>query len=174
MPEDTYNPDQAAPVVDVSASTIRNWCRSYAGLLSDGANPKTSKERRLTQKDLATLQAVKQLRDSGKSQTEILEVLQAAASRNNTPTLTIDVPATVPPAPQNAPEARTDDFAAPVLYQAMQSQIEGLRREQDAQQRQLDQLRAQAKTAAGMFAVGVLTGVFLVLVLVAVWTLLGL
>ena len=69
----TYNPASAARIVGVHANSIRQWCNTYAPLLSDAA---THTPRKLSGRDVATLQAVKQLRDEGYDVDAILYRLQ--------------------------------------------------------------------------------------------------
>lgn len=58
----TYRPHDAAQVVGIHANSIRQWCETYAELLSDAAQ---EKPRKLTAQDVAVLQAVKAYRDEG-------------------------------------------------------------------------------------------------------------
>ena len=58
----SYNPASAARIVGVHANSIRQWCTTYAPLLSDAA---THTPRKLSGRDVATLQAIKAYRDEG-------------------------------------------------------------------------------------------------------------
>lgn len=95
---DTYNPDQAVPLIGVAANTIRGWCKLYASELSPGANPPPGNERRLTQEDVAKLQRVKAWRDSRLPPQEIARLLQAAATADEQAHIVIDAM----PTPQEA------------------------------------------------------------------------
>ena len=58
-----YNVSQAAAIVGVSPSSLRNWCKQYAAHLSPSASPPAGSERVLTPADVATLQHIKAQRD---------------------------------------------------------------------------------------------------------------
>lgn len=77
MSTKTYNVAAAAKTVNVSASTIRGWCLSFADYLSDHTRPESGKERRFTDLDVSTLQRIKELRDEGKSVADIGATLAA-------------------------------------------------------------------------------------------------
>lgn len=142
MTEHYYNPDQASPLVGAAASTIRNWCKTYADHLSAGANPPPGNERRLTQQDVAKLQQVKVWRDERRSAQEIATLLQAAATANEPTHLTIDVAPTPPP---NAQEGRGDDLLLPVALSSIQSRQDATDDRVAAMQRQLETLAEEQR-----------------------------
>lgn len=117
---DTYTPEQAAAIVgNVSASTVRNWCKVYAEVLSAGANPPTGTERRLTQEDVAILQQVKLLRDNRMPPNVIVATLQQAAT---TPApLTIDA---TPTPSTSAQDAHSDALLLPVVVDTINKRID--------------------------------------------------
>jgi DNA-binding transcriptional MerR regulator len=141
MPTDSYTPDQAAAMVGTSPTSIRNWCKDFAGHLSTEANPQPGQKRRLTQQDVAKLQQVKLWRNNGRSTDEIATLLHLAATANGPARLTIDV---VPTPPTTAQEARSDDLLLPVALSNMQSQINATGDAVAAMQRQIDALARRA------------------------------
>jgi len=160
MADETYNPDQARALIPgVSASTIRNWCRDFAPMLSDGANPPTGRERRLTLDDIAKLQQVKALRDSGRRVEDIRALLQAAASANSPAQLTIDAVAT-----SQAAQDATDNAHAPLALVAahttLQSRVDDLARH-------IERVEQSQRDRLNMFVTGVLVGGVVVLIVVA-------
>lgn len=99
-----YNVSQAAAVVGVSPSSLRNWCKQYAAYLSPGATPTAGTERILTPADVATLQHIKAQRDALKDYDTIIAEL-ATMPIDAAVTPYIDVQATA--APPEAPQAPT-------------------------------------------------------------------
>jgi len=67
---------ETANVLGVSVSTMRNWSDQYAVYLSDTARPGHLPERRFTEKDLAILAYIKQLRGEGMQAEQIKERLR--------------------------------------------------------------------------------------------------
>ena len=120
MPESYYNPDQASPLIGVSASTLRNWCKTYADELSEGANPPIGTERRLTQQDVAKLQQVKVWRDNRMSTQEIKRLLQAAASANEPAPLIVNAPQS----PQTTQGARSDDLPLAIVLSSIEKRYD--------------------------------------------------
>lgn len=165
-----YTPAQVARLVGVSVQSIRNWSRDYAVLLSDQATG-TAGVRQFNEEDVETLRTVATLRKTGLPPAEIIRRVQEgsappivdAAVSPLQPTLQSPTPS-----PQEAPQA--PEMALMVLHtahNALQGRLEAL-------EARLDRQAAEARTRAGMFAVGVLTGVFLVLLLAILWIQLGL
>lgn len=157
----TYNSDEAARLVGVSASTIRNWCKAFANDLSDGANPPPGNERRLTQDDIAKLQRVKMWRDNRRTPQEIARLLQAVATEEPAH-IVIDAPT-----PQ---EAHSDALLLPAVISDMQSRLQALERERVAQARQLTRRAVRYARLEGAI-VATLAGAF---VLWVWWLLMGL
>lgn len=145
---------EAAAIVRVSPSQIRNWCGQFETFLSDQATPTPGQSRILTAADVATLQRVKELRDEGVDYAAIPAQLAD-----------LDPGALVPyvePAPDSAtiespgPQAAIELFAAmESRFQAMQGQLDRLQAAQAQEEH-----RAQSQTV--IFALGVGAGVALV------------
>lgn len=161
---DTYNPDQAAPLIGASASTVRNWCKTYGDQLSEGAKPPTGTERRLTTDDIAKLQRVKVWRDHRLPPQEIARLLQAAASTGQPSTITIDA---TPQPRQDAQEAAGDALLLPVV-------LSSIERRQDATDARLQSLERALATVEqrqterhNALITGLVVGGAFVLVLVA-------
>jgi DNA-binding transcriptional MerR regulator len=132
--ESTYNPEQAEALIgNVSASTIRNWCKLYSPLLSKSSNPDPKVERRLTQTDVATLQQVKVMRDNRRTVEEIIAALQQSAIAR---ALTIDTPVTSAPSPQDASESTSLVTIA----------LSSMERRQDATDKRIDVLQQALAT----------------------------
>ena len=72
-----YNVSQAAAIVGVSPSSLRNWCKQYAAHLSASASPPAGSERVLSPADVATLQHIKAQRDLLKDYDQIVAELAA-------------------------------------------------------------------------------------------------
>jgi DNA-binding transcriptional MerR regulator len=129
MATETYNPEQAAAAIgNVSASTIRNWCKVYDVVLSPGANPPLGTERRLTQQDVTRLQQIKVMRDNRRTVDEIVAALQRAAT-NEAVHITIDAPRTLP---QNAQEAPESTLLLPAALSSMNERFAAIERRLDA------------------------------------------
>lgn len=151
-------PAQVARLANVTPQTIRNYTREYAHLLSPQASGKAG-PRLFTDEDVRVLCTIADLRKSGVPPHEIANHL-----REDAPTI-IDM---TPQSPQNA------DFSPdlPALvesvmvarFDAMQKQIDGLRKAQEDHPRQLEraELRGALFALAGM-----------VLALITLWILLG-
>lgn len=168
MPNDTYNPEQAAALIGgVSASTIRNWCKVYAAILSAGANPTTGTERRLTQQDVATLQQVKLLRDNRRSVDEIVAMLQQTAT---TPTLTIEATPTPAPTAQDAPESTS---LLTVALSSMASRQDATDKRVDALQQAIASVERSQGERRDALITGIVIGGAIVLIVVALVLALG-
>lgn len=129
-----YNPAAAAAIIRISPSTLRNWIRQFAAHLSPTANPPPGAERVLTQRDVAILQRVKELRDQFKGYDEIESIL-ATMPAEEAVTPYIDAG---PPVIEVAPEPpRTADTTMQVIsyiddriearYNTLQGQIDDLK-----------------------------------------------
>lgn len=162
-----HTPAAAAAIVGVSVSSMRNWCATFADYLSEGARPPAGTERKLIAQDIAILQRVKELRAQGMTTDEI----KATLSTEDTSALQpyVDVvpvsPAlrTVDPteSPQQGPQSI--ELYATVLQSvgALQARMDALQAQQDSQ--------AQAATGrVTLFAVGVLVGLAVALIVVGV------
>lgn len=150
----SYNPDEAAPVVGVSANTIRGWCKTYTTELSAGANPPKGEERRLTQEDVAKLQRVKQWRDERRPPQEIARLLQAAATADDLAHLVIE--ATTKPQ-----EAQGDDILLPVVLSGIDARFRAL-------ETAIDEVRAHQRERVNALVTGIVIGAAIVLIVVAI------
>lgn len=167
-----YNVSQAAAVVGVSPSSLRNWCKQYAAFLSASASPAPGNERILTQLDVATLQHIKAQRDALKDYETIIAEL-AAMPIEATATPYIDATTTLqPPAtPTDAPQGATVALQPTDILQALQSTVEG---RYNQLQGQIDALERRQGDNLQWFMFGIVAGVLLVgvvasIVLVGAW-----
>lgn len=62
MPTGRYNVSEAAALVGISPSSMRNWCTQFGAHLSAGASPGPGVERVLNDNDIAILQQIQQWR----------------------------------------------------------------------------------------------------------------
>lgn len=100
----TYTPAGAAAVLDVHPNTVRAWTREYAAVLSPSAN---GRPRLLTQRDVAVLQLVSQLRTQGLTTPDVLARLRDVPDEDvQLPYIDADTNATLPAVPaSNVPTA---------------------------------------------------------------------
>ena len=162
-----YSPTQAAAMVGVSASTIRAWCKEFSDYLSDNANPQPGTDRALLPGDVAILQKVKELREGGAGIVDILQALTESPTEALQPY--IDSAVThPPPLPITPTESPQQGPQAIELYATVLQSVGALQARMDALQAQQD---SQAQAATGrvtLFAVGVLVGLVLALIVVGV------
>jgi DNA-binding transcriptional MerR regulator len=158
----TYIPDEAAPLVGVAASTIRNWCKTFANELSPGANPPSGNERRLTQEDVAKLQRVKAWRDNRLPPQEITRLLQAAATADDLTHIVIDATPT-------AQEGQGEALLLPAVISDIQTRLQALERDRVVQARQLSHKAVRYARLEGA-AVALMAGGF---VMYLWWLLMG-
>lgn len=160
-----YNPEQtAAAIGNVSASTIRNWCKVYAAILSNGANPTAGRERRLSEQDVATLQQVKLLRDNRMTADEIVTTLQQAEAQAAARHITIE--ATPPPTP-TAQEGHSEAALLPVALSAMTGRQDATDKRVDALQQAIATLEQRQSERTDALVTGLLIGGAVVLIVVA-------
>ena len=175
---EVYTPASAAGVVGVHANTIRLWAKEYGPALSDDAR---SKPYKFTPADVATFQAIKDLRAAGVEPTDILQRLSQVpkdelqrpyiedtektpletaeiASRSNTS----NEGAIAPHSPSS-----TVDYA-PVIYDLVQV----TEKRHDETLSRLDKLERQ-RHGAVMLAVGIAIGVALVVLALLLLRLMG-
>lgn len=160
-----YTPTAAAALVGISTSTLRNYCTAFKVFLSPEASPAPGHERKLSDLDIAILQRVKELRAQGMDtagivatlQTEDASTLQPYVDSTTTPQATV-----TPPEPPQQPTQAIE------LYSAILGHTAALQARMDALQAQQD---SQAKQQVGritLFAVGVLVGLAVALIVVGV------
>lgn len=142
----TYNPTAAAAQLGISASSLRNWCRDFADLLSDGASPAPGSERKLTDQDIAILLRVKDLRAQGMDTSSIQKALQ----QEDTTTLHSYIDVAIPPVVEAPTTPVTNQLETPTTgqdaalfpvqiigaLQSMQSQIDGIQQAQETARRE--------------------------------------
>ena len=99
MPPERYPPKQAARQAGVAANTARFWAKEYREFFSAAANPPPGEERSFSLEDVATLQAIAQMRVNGLTPNDIRErlrtmppgTLQDVTSHAGTPTTGVTV-----------------------------------------------------------------------------------
>lgn len=162
----TYTPTEAAAIIGVSASQVRNWCTQFADYLSTDANPAPGQTRTLTQADVATLQRVKELRDEGIDYADIPAQLDQLDPGELVPYVDVDPSplSTVnePGTAQHSPQAAIELFGKlEDRFQQMQGQIDRLQ----AAQAEEDRGRMSAVTLLGL---GVIAGILLVGIVIGI------
>lgn len=151
-----YTPTAAAGIVGISVSSLRNWCVQFADHLSPESHPPAGHERKLSAQDLAILQRVKDLRAQGMDTTAIKTALQTEDTTALQPY--IDVAPATPTAPAVAevtPIEQPATEALQVAFTTITERIAGIEQRIEAR----DKENASRIT---LFAMGVLTGVLLV------------
>lgn len=126
-----HRPTEAAALIQISPSSLRSWCSTFAQFLSAGANPGPGSERLLNDQDLAILQRVKELRDQHISYADITTRLQNEDTATLQPYIDVQ-PATPVQPPTEAPTGPTmpADYAIQIMagidqrFNALQSRIE--------------------------------------------------
>lgn len=162
---ESFNPEQtAAAIGNISASTIRNWCKVYASILSDSANPTVGSERRLSEQDVAILQQVKLLRDNRMTADEIIATLQQAAAQSATRHITIEA---TPQPTQTAQDAPNGDSLLPVALSSMASRQDATDKRVDALQQAIAALEQRQSARTDALVTGLLIGGAVVLIVVA-------
>lgn len=163
-----YTPTAAAALVGISTSTLRNYCTAFKVFLSPEASPAPGHERKLSDLDIAILQRVKELRAQGMDTAGIVDTLQTEDASTLQPyvdSVTTPQATVTPPEPPQQPPAPTQAIE---LYGAILGHTAALQARMDALQAQQD---SQAKAATGrvtLFAVGVLVGLAVALIVVGV------
>ena len=76
MPPERYTPTQTARHAGVSPNTVRVWAREYKDFLSEYANPAPGVDRSFTATDVATIQAIAQLRGNNLITADVKERLR--------------------------------------------------------------------------------------------------
>lgn len=163
MATKTYNVAAAAKTVNVSASTIRGWCVSFADYLSDATRPESGKERRFTDLDVSTLQRIKELRDEGKSVADIGATLAAEPVTELQPYLDVTV---TPLQVVTEPSEPSEPLQLPeVLSSTLGSINERLGRLEATAEAD----KAYRANYTVVFLAGVIAGLLFLVLLLAVW-----
>ena len=152
----TYSPTAAAAMVGVSLSTLRNWCKEFAGNLSEGASPPAGTERKLTAQDIAILQRVKDLRSVGMATGEIKDTLQTEGTTTLQPYVDV-APVTPALQPVESPESPQSNDTALQVVALVNEQMTAI-------QARIDAMQKQQTTTISAFMMGVIVGLLLALV----------
>lgn len=164
---------QAAATVGCSASSIRAWCATFSEFLSPTANPGPDRPRLFTDQDIAIFQRIQELRTHERlSFDEITERLRREdlsalqpyidAPTANLQQSTTPQPTVTPPEPPQQPTQAIE------LYSAILGHTAALQARMDALQAQQDSQAKQQVGRVTLFAVGVLVGLAVALIVVGV------
>lgn len=152
-----HTPKAAAALLDISVSSLRNYCATYKAFLSADASPAPGSERRLSDQDVAILQRVVELKRQGMTTDAIVEALQTEDTTTLQPYIDIQ-PTTTSPEPLQAPTVATmpaDVLAAlQVLADDRYSQL----------QQRMDSLEARTGDRLTWFVFGLFAGLLLAIV----------
>jgi DNA-binding transcriptional MerR regulator len=156
-------PAQVAKLIGISVQGVRDWTKQYAPILSPTARGENG-ARLFDDTDLHTMQTIASLRQTGLRAEEIIRRVQDG-----------DVPPIVditPEPPQTSPtEHNENPQVAPetaLALQMAQTTLSAMLARMDAMERRQEAQVSEGRTRAGMFALGVIVGVFLVLILVII------
>ena len=153
-----HTPKAAAALLDISVSSLRNYCATYKAFLSADASPAPGTERKLSDHDIAVLQRIRELRATGLDTAAIVEALQT----EDTTTLQPYIDAATQPEPLQPPTVAT--MPSDVL-QAIQTIADD---RYDALQRRIETMEAQRGDNLQWFALGLVAGVILLGVVAAI------
>jgi DNA-binding transcriptional MerR regulator len=146
-----YTPTAAAGIVGISVSSLRNWCAQFADHLSPEAHPPTGQERKLSAQDLAILQRIKDLRAQGMETAAIKATLQTEDTTALQPYIDVaPQPPTAPAVTAVAPIEQPATEALQIAFTTITDRITGIEQ------------RIENASRITLFAMGVLTGVLLV------------
>lgn len=151
-----HTPKAAAALLDISVSSLRNYCATYKAFLSADASPAPGSERRLSDQDVAILQRVVELKRQGMTTDAIVEALQTEDTTTLQPYIDIQ-PTTTSPEPLQPPTVAT--LPADVLA-AIQSIADD--RYSQLQQR-IEQMEGQQHDRMMVFVFGIGIGILLTL-----------
>ena len=163
-----YNVSQAAAIVGVSPSSLRNWCKQYAAHLSPGASPPAGSERILTPADVATLQHIKAQRDLLKDYDQIVAEL---ATMPIEATIAPYIDATATPQPQDSAQQPQAALQPTDILQALQTLTDD---RYSLLQQRMEAMERRQGDSLQWFMFGIVAGVLLVgvvaaIVLVGAW-----
>lgn len=169
--ERLYRPTEAAAVVQISPSSLRVWCSTFSEFLSPSANPGAGAERVLSPRDIAILQRVKELRDTGATYAAISEMLRNEDTGALQPHIDLQPTVTVLDAPETHLQAPTAPQPAPQaieLYTAVLQANAAIQSRLDSLQQQVDSQRQQGASRVTLFFVGLLIGLLIAVLIVGV------
>lgn len=160
MPTD-YTPTAASAIINVSPSTLRNWCAQFSRFLSPGATPIAGVDRMLTGADVALLQKVKELRERRMSYELITAELEAMPTEIEP---YIDVqptpePLQQPPVPLQQPVGTDTSLQVLMLVDSRYSEL----------QKQITDLHSAQADRFQWFIWGFLSGLITLLIVLAIF-----
>lgn len=158
-----HTPKAAAALLDISVSSLRNYCATYKAFLSAAASPLPGIERRLSDQDVAILQRVVELRRQGMDTNGIVATLQTEDTTTlQTPYINAAGSIAALPEPLQAPTVVT----MPVdVLQAIQTIADD---RYSQLQRRIDDMETRRSDNLQWFALGLAAGVILVGVVAAI------
>ena len=106
---------EAAAIVQISPTSLRNWCATFAAFLSPGANPEPGIERLFSDHDLAILQRVKELRAQHLTYEAITSTLHSEDTESLQPYIELH-PSTPEPETTPTPTLTPTPNALPAEY----------------------------------------------------------
>jgi DNA-binding transcriptional MerR regulator len=156
---------EAAQMLGVSVSTMRNWSDQYAEYLSETARPGHLPERRFTDKDMTVLSYVKQLRSEGMQADQIRTRIDETAF-NEVEIITQQTTTEDYNPQQTAPDAIQPAPALMVVVQDLQRQIDAIQQaRQEDKRQQIDRLT--------MLGIGICIGLLFCAILIGLAWLYG-
>lgn len=175
-----YRPSDVARLVDVSASTIRNWTRDYAEFFTESARGESG-ERLYTDQDVSVVKYVAQLRQDRMSRKAILLHLRETGIEGD------ETPFTAQPTEQKeaaegtraalqipAREAQEAPYAPQMpalVVDMLNAQIASVRYENAETRRRVAALETQSSSRGSALAYGIILGIGASIVLAAVLSL---
>jgi DNA-binding transcriptional MerR regulator len=160
---------EAAQMLGVSVSTMRNWSDQYAEYLSETARPGHLPERRFTDKDMTILSYVKQLRSEGMQADQIRTRIDETAF-NEVEVITQQTTTEDYSPQQTAPEIPQATQALVMVVQDLQRQMTAL---QQARQEERQEDYRQLRDGVFMFGAGVIVALLIMLILIGLAWLYG-
>jgi len=158
-----YTVTEAAAIIGVSPSQVRNWCTQFTDYVSEQATPAPGQSRTLSTADVATLQRVKELRDEGTEYAAIPAQLAQLDPGELVPYVE-SASTVIDQASPQSPQAAIELFGAMEnRFQQMQGQIDRLA---DA----LAEEERRSVSAVTMFGFGIMVGILLVALVFALFT----
>ena len=162
-----HRPTEAAALIQISPSSLRSWCGTFAQFLSAGANPGPGSERLLNDQDIAILQRVKELRSQHLSYADVTARLQNEDTAELQPYIDLQ-PATPVQTPTETPTEA--NLPAEYAIQIMAS----LDQRFNALQARIDTQESKNASRLTHLVFGFIAGVLLcVFVLLVFWLLRG-
>ena len=156
-----YNVSEAAAIVGISPSSMRNWCTQFGVHLSAGASPSPGVERVLNDNDVAILQQIHQWCSEHRTYEQIAALLAELDTATLQPY--VEVIATEDPTPETKPtEAPQDLITALAILQSINDRYNQLERRIEAQE-------TKPNSEITAFALGILAAGVVLLIAVALF-----